>query len=116
MIASRFAHVLERLARAPAPPPGMELLRYPQGGEEMLLCAFSLRPGTAAEGLTQAEREVVALLLEGRSNADIARTRGTSARTVANQIQSVFRKLGVGSRAELVATSAMWRADAPKRR
>lgn len=33
----------------------------------------------------------------------IARRRGTSPRTVANQIASIFRKHGVGSRAELVA-------------
>jgi DNA-binding NarL/FixJ family response regulator len=46
-------------------------------------------------------------MLEGRSNAEIARDRGTCARTVANQIASMFRKLGVQSRAELAATAAL---------
>lgn len=32
---------------------------------------------------------------EGHSNAEIARARGTSARTVANQLAGLFRKLGV---------------------
>jgi DNA-binding CsgD family transcriptional regulator len=39
--------------------------------------------------------------LRGASNQDIARTRGVSVRTVANQLAAVYRKLGVRSRAEL---------------
>ena len=42
-------------------------------------------------------------VLAGLANAAIARRRGTSARTVANQVASIFRKLGVQSRAELAA-------------
>ncbi|MBL8918217.1 MAG: helix-turn-helix transcriptional regulator [Myxococcaceae bacterium] len=53
--------------------------------------------------LTGAEREVMALLLEGKTNAQIAKARKTAVRTVANQIASLFRKYGVGSRAELAA-------------
>lgn len=56
-----------------------------------------------APALTKAEREVMALLLEGRSNAQIAKARKTAVRTVANQVASLFRKYGVGSRAELAA-------------
>lgn len=54
-------------------------------------------------GLTQAEKEVAHGIIEGHSNLDIARKRGTHERTIANQVQSLFRKLGVHSRAELVA-------------
>ncbi|MBE2254514.1 MAG: helix-turn-helix transcriptional regulator [Myxococcus sp.] len=57
----------------------------------------------AAPALTAAERDVMALVLAGKSNAAIARHRGTSVRTVANQVASLFRKLKVGSRAELAA-------------
>lgn len=53
--------------------------------------------------LSPAERAVALALLEGHSNAEIAEARGTSVRTVANQLASLFRKLGVGSRAEAVA-------------
>jgi DNA-binding CsgD family transcriptional regulator len=53
--------------------------------------------------LSPAERQVASLLLIGRSYATIARIRGTAARTVANQVASAFRKLGVRSRFELAA-------------
>jgi DNA-binding CsgD family transcriptional regulator len=53
--------------------------------------------------LSVAERAVVGLAVLGLSNQDIASRRGSSARTVANQLGSAYRKLGVSSRAELVA-------------
>lgn len=53
--------------------------------------------------LTAAEREVAVLLVAGQTNAEIAQRRGTAPRTVANQVASIFEKLGVGSRGELVA-------------
>ena len=59
-----------------------------------------------AATLTPAERAVVALALEGCSNQEIARRRGASARTIANQLASAYRKLGVSGRAELAALGA----------
>jgi DNA-binding CsgD family transcriptional regulator len=53
--------------------------------------------------LSASESDVVRLVLGGRSNETVARLRGTSARTVANLLARAFRKLGVGSRAELAA-------------
>jgi DNA-binding NarL/FixJ family response regulator len=53
--------------------------------------------------LTEAERAVVSGVLRGLSNAQIAADRGASVRTVANQLASIFRKLGVRSRHELIA-------------
>jgi DNA-binding NarL/FixJ family response regulator len=41
-------------------------------------------------------------LLEGSSHAQISSERGTSARTVANQLATAFRKLGVSGRGQLV--------------
>jgi DNA-binding NarL/FixJ family response regulator len=52
--------------------------------------------------LTISELAVVALVIEGNSHAEIAKRRHTSARTVANQIASVHRKLRVSSRMELL--------------
>lgn len=46
------------------------------------------------------------LALANLSNAEIAERRGTSPRTVANQVASLFRKLGVASRSELRALVA----------
>jgi DNA-binding CsgD family transcriptional regulator len=54
--------------------------------------------------LTPSERDIVTRLIEGASNREIARARGTSERTVANQLKGVYRKLGVFSRSELGAT------------
>jgi len=53
--------------------------------------------------LTHTEREILTHLLEGSSNAAIAQIRGTSVHTVANQVASILRKLGVASRSELAA-------------
>jgi DNA-binding CsgD family transcriptional regulator len=53
--------------------------------------------------LTAAEYAVTGMLLDGLSLAQIAATRGTTYRTVASHIGSVFRKLRVSGRAELIA-------------
>lgn len=53
--------------------------------------------------LTASEREIVALLLDGRSGAEIAASRGRSYRTIANQLAAIYRKFGVNSRTELAA-------------
>jgi DNA-binding NarL/FixJ family response regulator len=52
--------------------------------------------------LPSAELAVIRSLVEGLSYGDIARRRGTSTRTVANQISAVFRRLRVSGRNELV--------------
>jgi len=52
--------------------------------------------------VTAAERAVAELAAHGRSNRSIAERRGSSAKTVANQLLSVYRKLGIASREELV--------------
>lgn len=53
--------------------------------------------------LTDAENEVMSHAVRGASNAEIAALRGTSRRTVANQLASIYRKLGLCSRSELAA-------------
>lgn len=53
--------------------------------------------------LTESEADVYHALLTGASNAEIARKRGTSPRTVAHQVRAVFAKVGVRSRQELLA-------------
>ncbi|MBL8957702.1 MAG: response regulator transcription factor [Myxococcaceae bacterium] len=49
---------------------------------------------------------MLALALAGLSNRQISRKRKSSERTVAKQVASLFRKLEVGSRAELWARAA----------
>jgi DNA-binding NarL/FixJ family response regulator len=52
--------------------------------------------------LTPAEQAVVDRYSDGVSLRRIAEERNGSVRTIANQIQSAYRKLGVSSRTELV--------------
>ena len=84
-------------------PPGLRCLVLEVGGALVAVLTFRLDAGMSARRLTKAEEEVVRAIFEGKSNETIARARGTSPRTVANQIASIFRKHGVASRAELVA-------------
>jgi DNA-binding NarL/FixJ family response regulator len=58
---------------------------------------------TLSESLSQAEREVLLSLVSGSSPSEIAKARRTSQSTVNNQLQSLYKKLHVGSRLELRA-------------
>lgn len=78
--------------------------RISVAGEDLAVFSFPLAPPVLRADLSAAERAVAEDLLDGRSNAEIATTRCTSVRTVANQVASVFKKLGVHSRSQLVAS------------
>jgi DNA-binding NarL/FixJ family response regulator len=68
--------------------------------------SFPLPAPTLPNSLSEAERDVAIVVLAGMSNTEIAVARGTSTRTVANQVASLLRKLGVRSRTEAVAALA----------
>jgi DNA-binding NarL/FixJ family response regulator len=63
----------------------------------------SLAGPPGCERLTASERAVAGLAAPGVRNSEIARARRSSTRTVANQLASVYRKLGVSGRGELAA-------------
>ena len=54
-----------------------------------------------AESLTPSERRVAELAAEGNTNRDIAQTLYVTPKTVEVHLTSVYRKLGIGSRAAL---------------
>jgi DNA-binding CsgD family transcriptional regulator len=56
-----------------------------------------------ASALTPREREVLALLIEGASNKEIARALALSVHTVKFHIAALTEKLGARSRVEAVA-------------
>jgi len=66
--------------------------------------ASSLSRLAAADQLTNAERELAALICSGCSNAEAAAKLGKSRKTVAVQLTSIYKKLGVPGRARLIAT------------
>ena len=52
--------------------------------------------------LSKAELTVAHALIQGKSHAEICAERGTSPRTIANQLSSIYRKLGVSGRREFL--------------
>jgi DNA-binding NarL/FixJ family response regulator len=61
-----------------------------------LLAVRGQRETTGLETLTEREREILALVAEGRSNADIAETVVITKRAVEGHINSIFSKLELG--------------------
>jgi len=73
-------------------------------GEPLIVISLpAIRNSEVTDGLTPAECEIARDVVAGLGNEAIAHQRGRSARTIANQLQSIYRKLGVSSRAELTA-------------
>ena len=66
---------------------------------------FGVRPGQRL-ALTQRELEVVRLVVDGRSNDEIAAHLGIASKTVESHLRRIFERLGVASRTEL-ATRAL---------
>lgn len=54
------------------------------------------------EGITDRESEILALITQGMSNADVARLTYLSPNTVKSYIRSVYRKIGAASRTQAV--------------
>ena len=71
-------------------------------GREFRVIATARPEARLAPVLSPAEFAVVRGLLEGRNYLEIAKTRGTSKRTVANQLAAAFRRLGVSGRGSLL--------------
>ncbi len=75
-------------------------------GEVGILSVDGRPRGEAASSLTPAELEVAAFVMRGLTNDRIARERQVSERTIANQLRSIYDKLGVTSRSQLASMLA----------
>ena len=60
------------------------------------------QPGLDLEKLTEAERRIISLVLEGLSNREISNRLGRSILTVQNHVHSILGKLQAGDRRELL--------------
>ncbi len=69
----------------------------PASGDHLISLLF------AAYGLTAREREICSEVMAGRSTSDIAGHLFISTNTVQDHLKSIFAKVGVRSRGELVA-------------
>ena len=72
-------------------------------GQQWVAVSYVPPRASMLAGFTASERAVIELYVHGLSARDIARTRGVSARTIAKQVSSAYRKLNVSSRAALVS-------------
>jgi DNA-binding CsgD family transcriptional regulator len=61
--------------------------------------------------LTPAERAILPAILQGKSSREIAMDRGVAERTIVNQLASIYRKLEINSRGELVALASSFGDD-----
>jgi DNA-binding NarL/FixJ family response regulator len=78
------------------------------GGRERRIMGHFSRTGPVANDdgkLTDRETDVLALISRGLRNAEVARELGLAESTVAGYIKTIYRKLGISSRAE-----AAWHA------
>jgi DNA-binding CsgD family transcriptional regulator len=91
------ARLLDMIVAFPAVDPanrwgGRLALRKPSDLEE---------PPSSSGTLTPREREVLSLLTEGLTNAEIASTLGTATNTVRHQVASIMDKMAAANRTEL---------------
>lgn len=86
------------MPRDPSPPAcaEFEYLERPY-----VILSYQIPQNPVLLELTPAELEVLELWLDGASAEEVAQHRGSAVRTVNNQVASIYRKLGAGSRAEL---------------
>lgn len=99
---STVAALLARAARKLGCTSRVALIRAGRALAHQVTARHDLSPDEEAPGhLTSTEWDIAALALQGQTTAQIATARGVARATVSSQLQSIYRKLGVGSRAEL---------------
>ncbi|HEY6411681.1 MAG TPA: response regulator transcription factor, partial [Ktedonobacteraceae bacterium] len=83
-----------------------EAIFSPQIAQRLMQYFVNMRPvipQQAFPDLTDREREVLGLIVEGKSNAQIAEMLVLSSKTVSNHISNIFSKLQVVDRAQAVS-------------
>jgi DNA-binding NarL/FixJ family response regulator len=83
------------------PPSGLDTATLTLG-EDYVVLSYPLPVPALPGGLTSAEGEVARLLFRGLSPEAVAVARAVSVRTIANQIRSLYAKLGISSRVEMM--------------
>jgi DNA-binding CsgD family transcriptional regulator len=101
-------HAIEVLRAATESATQMGAATERQVAEKLLrsLGVRTWRRGSAAEPLTDRERQIVRLISDGASNPEIAQRLFLSRKTVERHVSNVLKKVGVRNRAELAARVA----------
>lgn len=82
-----------------------EAIFSPQIAQRLIQYFANMRPvipEQAFPDLTEREREVLSLIVDGKSNAQIADILVLSPKTVSNHISNIFSKLQVADRAQAI--------------
>ena len=89
-------------------PPGMQLGESPEA-------VRGTHPNDPSLGLTTRQLDVFRLLIEGKSNKQIARVLALSESTVKTHLQAIFERLGISTRAQAVVVAARegWQLPPP---
>jgi len=77
------------------------------------LAEAAVRSPTPNYGLTNREREVLALMVSGKSNLEIAEILGVSASTARFHVSTILSKMGAANRAEAAALAVKHRLASP---
>jgi DNA-binding CsgD family transcriptional regulator len=87
----------------------MTALRSPHFGKPSFVVRFELPDDHAKDSLapltklSAREQKLVRLVCDGQSNQEIAESLGRSVNTVKSELHAIFKKLGISSRARLMA-------------
>lgn len=73
-----------------------------QGGTHYWIVSVPRLEDAVAHSVTRTELKIVKLVVEGMTHQQMAQEHGSSPRTVANHISSVFHRIGVSGRSELL--------------
>jgi DNA-binding NarL/FixJ family response regulator len=115
-----MSQLRSEVRRAPfSAPRGIRAERAAHRGKPAVRVSFPVPKIDWSESLTSAEKDVAGDILAGLPNGAIGKKRGSSVRTVVNQVASIFKKVGAHSRLELclvVYTGRTPPATAPRRR
>jgi DNA-binding NarL/FixJ family response regulator len=76
--------------------------RFEYQGRKLWVVSAQRPDFELSQTLSRAELRVVRHLVDGLTYTQISRLRGTSSRTIANQLGAAFRKLGVSGRQQLL--------------
>jgi len=102
------------MPRDPSPPLCAD---FDHLGKAYIVFSYQIPQNPILLDLTPAELEVLELWLDGASAEEVSYQRGSAVRTVNNQVASIYRKLGAGSRAELatmVRATTLYSTDVRK--
>jgi DNA-binding NarL/FixJ family response regulator len=92
--------------------PAARVTRWSTPSGELMIVSTTRLDAHLRDVLTPAEGLVARLLVDGLSHREIAARRGSTSRTVANQVASIFRKLDVSGRRELLLRAIARYVDA----